>query len=118
MNTVPTPPAVQGSWFSRTKAWLSQGAWLLLGGTVVLPALVLAVELATGFCEELFFDPIPDVRHTLAVALVPAANLTAWLCARFTPPGGRWPAAIPLGPRARRVALISRCSSCRSPCSA
>ena len=97
MNTVPTPPAVQGSWFSRKTTWLSQGGWLLLVVTVVLPVLALAVELATGFCAELFFDPIPDIWHTLAVALVPAANLTAWLCARFTPPGGRWPAAFLTG---------------------
>lgn len=49
----------------------------LWAGGVVLPAAVLVLELLTGFCGSVFFDPIPSWWHVLLVALVPLAN--GWL---------------------------------------
>src|SRR5262245_43073298 len=42
---------------------------------VLLPAFALFVEATTGACADLFFDPIPTVRHGLLVGLIPVANL-------------------------------------------
>lgn len=47
---------------------------------VVLPATVLAIELASRLCAETFFDPIPTWWHVAMVALVPASNLVLFLC--------------------------------------
>ena len=44
---------------------------------ILLPAVTLAIELATGMCAEVFFDPIPTLGHVLLVAFVPLANLLA-----------------------------------------
>lgn len=49
---------------------------ILLFG-VILPAAVIAVELATRMCAEAFFDPMPTLAHSALVATVPAANLFA-----------------------------------------
>ncbi|MEQ1717609.1 MAG: hypothetical protein ABL907_16795, partial [Hyphomicrobium sp.] len=49
-------------------------AWLLWLG-VVYPAAVIVFELATRSCAQNFFDPMPTLWHTLAVAAVPASNL-------------------------------------------
>lgn len=60
-----------------------QGPWAkfaLWAGGVVLPAGVLLLELLTGFCGGVFFDPIPSWWHALLVGLVPASN--AWLLTR------------------------------------
>lgn len=47
--------------------------WLGLGG-VVLPAITLAVELATAMCAATFFDALPTLWHLLIAALVPVVN--------------------------------------------
>ena len=44
---------------------------------ILLPFVTLAVELNTGMCAEVFFDPIPTLGHVTLVALVPTANLLA-----------------------------------------
>ena len=44
---------------------------------ILLPSIALGVELHTGMCAEVFFDPIPTLGHVLLVALVPAGNLLA-----------------------------------------
>ncbi|HEU0097653.1 MAG TPA: VIT domain-containing protein [Allosphingosinicella sp.] len=57
------------------------GLGLLTFG-VILPVLALAIELATGLCAGIFFDPIPTWPHALAVLAVPAINYTLWAAAR------------------------------------
>ena len=42
---------------------------------VLLPAVALLVELSTGMCAEMMFDPIPTWFHAALVASVPLANL-------------------------------------------
>lgn len=49
---------------------------LLFG--VLLPAAVLAIELATHMCAEAFFDPVPTIWHALLIGLVPASNFLVW----------------------------------------
>ena len=56
-------------------------AWLFWLG-VVYPAAVIAFELATRWCAESFFDPMPTIWHTLAISAVPAGNLMLWLTLR------------------------------------
>jgi len=56
--------------------------FLLIFG-VILPAVTLGIELATHMCAGTFFDPIPTWWHVGLVALVPLANLVAWISIRF-----------------------------------
>ena len=49
---------------------------------VVYPAAVIAFEIATRWCAQTFFDPMPTFWHTLAIASVPASNLLIWLSLR------------------------------------
>ncbi len=49
---------------------------------VLLPAITLAVEVATHMCAGVFFDPIPTWWHVMLVAAVIIANLSAWLALR------------------------------------
>lgn len=44
---------------------------------IVLPLLTLLVEVFTGFCAQVFFNPIPSFWHIPIVAIVPLANLLA-----------------------------------------
>jgi hypothetical protein len=53
---------------------------LFLAG--IFPACVIALELATGMCRAVFFDPMPGVGHLLLVAFVPACNVMLWRAAR------------------------------------
>ena len=57
---------------------ISPSQWLFVFG-VVLPVITLLVELATGFCASVFFNPLPTFWHVLLVALVPGINLAAWV---------------------------------------
>ena len=50
--------------------------WLLTFG-VILPVLVTVLEIFTGFCGGVFFDPVPTAWHGLILLSVPALNL--WL---------------------------------------
>lgn len=56
----------------------SPSPWLLVFGTV-LPVLVILIEGLTGMCATAFFDPMPTPAHAAVLAIVPAANLAAWL---------------------------------------
>src|SRR5262245_47079281 len=53
------------------------GGWFLAFG-IIYPAIVIVIELATHFCANVFFDPIPTYWHLVAVAFVPASNLLIW----------------------------------------
>lgn len=44
---------------------------------IALPAITLGLELVSGICASVFFDPIPSVFHALLIACVPATY--AWL---------------------------------------
>lgn len=57
------------------------GTWLLIYGTV-FPALAILIELFTGLCASIFFDPLPTPVHALLVMAVPATNLALWLALR------------------------------------
>jgi hypothetical protein len=57
------------------------GASFLFFG-VILSAGVLLLELFTGLCGGVFFDPIPTVWHVLLVAVVPISNLLLWKACR------------------------------------
>lgn len=57
------------------------GYWLLVLG-VALPVIALVLELATGMCAAVFFDPLPTIGHVVLVALVPLASWLAWQAAR------------------------------------
>jgi hypothetical protein len=57
---------------------------LLLG--VIYPALVVAFELATRWCTQTFFDPMPTYWHALAAGFVPASNLAVWIHLRSRGP--------------------------------
>lgn len=54
--------------------------WLWFFG-VVLPFGVILFEAAAGFCESVFFDPMPTWIHFFVIAAVPAGN--AWLLRRL-----------------------------------
>lgn len=53
------------------------GVWLLLPGAL-LPFIALVIELTTGMCAGIFFDPLPTIGHVVLVALVPLVNLLVW----------------------------------------
>lgn len=57
------------------------GAGALIAGAV-FPAAVILLELVSGLCANLFFDPLPSVGHLLLVATVPAVNFALWHAAR------------------------------------
>ncbi len=61
------------------------GGRLLTVG-VIFPALVIAIELITGLCANMFFDPLPTPAHALLALAVPAANLGLWLALRGRSP--------------------------------
>jgi len=48
---------------------------------VLLPAVVLGLELATGMCASVLFDPIPTIWHAILVACVPVGNAMGCLLA-------------------------------------
>jgi hypothetical protein len=54
------------------------GEWILLVG-VLYPIVVIGIELYSRMCAEAFFDPMPTLLHTFAVAFVPASNLLMWV---------------------------------------
>ncbi len=54
-------------------------AVLIVAFGVVLPAFTLALELLTGACGNTLFDPMPTAWHIVLIALVPVANLLAFV---------------------------------------
>ena len=72
----------------RFRRWFVGGLGLALG--VILPAVTLAVELATGMCADFGINPIPTHFHVALVASVPAGNLLLLLWLRQGRPAGHW----------------------------
>ena len=54
---------------TRKKGW----SWALVFG-VIMPLLVAIIEILSGFCGGVFFDPVPTVWHSLLVLSVPLVN--------------------------------------------
>lgn len=52
--------------------------WVLLTLGVVYPGGVIAFELSTRWCAEIFFDPMPSFWHGLMIAAVPLSNFLLW----------------------------------------
>jgi hypothetical protein len=50
------------------------GTFLILTG-LVLPSIVILIEITSGICAQMFFDPLPTLWHKLLVIAVPTANL-------------------------------------------
>jgi hypothetical protein len=50
------------------------GTFLILTG-LVLPSIVILIEITSGICAKMFFDPLPTVWHKILVIAVPLANL-------------------------------------------
>ncbi|URW76191.1 PEP-CTERM sorting domain-containing protein [Sphingomonas donggukensis] len=57
---------------------------------VLFPALVIAIEFATGICADAFFDPMPTLGHLLLVAAVPGVNFLLWRAAGREDGGPAW----------------------------
>jgi len=49
---------------------------------IILPVIALALELFTGLCSSIYINPIPTIWHVLLVAMVPLANITAYVALR------------------------------------
>ncbi|MDB4673300.1 VIT domain-containing protein [Verrucomicrobiales bacterium] len=47
--------------------------WFIIFG-IIAPLAVLVLEIFTGFCAGVFFDPLPSLWHVAVVALVPLAH--------------------------------------------
>lgn len=62
--------------------------YLVLG--VIFPAAVILIELTTGLCSGMFFDPLPTPGHLLLVAMVPLVNFLLWRAARRDSGEVRW----------------------------
>lgn len=63
-----------------------QQSWVLVCG-VALPLAVVVFELATRFCAQNFFDPMPTLAHVALITFVPVSNLLLWLQVN----GKTWP---------------------------
>jgi Vault protein inter-alpha-trypsin domain len=50
------------------------GTFLIFAG-LVLPAVAILIEITSGVCAQMFFDPLPTVWHKVLVITVPLANL-------------------------------------------
>src|SRR5215831_1843415 len=50
------------------------GTFLIFTG-LVLPSVAILIEIASGICAQMFFDPLPTVWHKILVIAVPPANL-------------------------------------------
>jgi hypothetical protein len=66
------------------------GALLIFG--VALPIVALLIEITTGMCAEVLFDPVPTLFHALLVTFVAAANASVWVVIKRhqTPRTLRW----------------------------
>ncbi len=73
----------QPGFFRRAFDKITAGGWLLLFFAVILPAITVAVEMVTGICGEMFFDPMPTPLQTGLIVTVPLFNLLVWLGCRL-----------------------------------
>lgn len=55
------------------------GTALIVLFGILLPTVTLAIELGSGMCAQMFFDPLATPLHIVLVALVPVANLAVLL---------------------------------------
>jgi hypothetical protein len=53
---------------------LKPGTFLIFTG-LVLPSFAILIEITSGVCAQMFFDPLPTVWHKVLVIAVPPANL-------------------------------------------
>ena len=58
-------------------AELTKRGWIVVLG-IIFPGLAASFELATGFCRDTFFDPLPNVWSCLVFALI-SLNLATHL---------------------------------------
>lgn len=65
-------------WYKRFWRAMTESGVALLIWCCVLPSLALGLELLTGMCGNMFFDPIPTMWHIGAVAAVPLCYFVAW----------------------------------------
>jgi hypothetical protein len=83
----PKPAADPQTFWKTTWKHVGSGALLFFG--VLLPAFTLGFELYTHWCAGTFFDPLPTWLHVLLVAVVPLANLAAWVNSTHWPERAR-----------------------------
>src|SRR5215470_2424130 len=69
IETKPEPP----SFFIKPRRG-QPGTFLIFTG-LVLPSVAILVEMTSGICAQMFFDPLPTVWHKVLVIAVPLANL-------------------------------------------
>src|SRR5690348_6205354 len=76
--------------FEPSWARVKSGVLLIFG--VALPIVALLLEITTGMCAEVLFDPVPTLFHALLVAFVAAANASVWVVVKKhqTPRTLRW----------------------------
>lgn len=58
-----------------TRMWKTTGLVSSLIFGVILPILTIGIELYSGLCAGLLFDPVPTPVHAMLIAFVPLANL-------------------------------------------
>jgi len=58
-----------------TSARRQQPGIFLIFTALVLPSVSILVEITSGICAKMFFDPLPTVWHKVLVIAVPLANL-------------------------------------------
>jgi len=51
-----------------------KAATTVLAAGVILPLVTIGVELTTGWCAEILFDPLPSWGHVLFALCVPLGN--------------------------------------------
>src|SRR5262245_3901317 len=67
----PTPEAP----YFVTSARRQQPGIFLIFTALVLPSVSILIEITSGICAQMFFDPLPTVWHKVLVIAVPLANL-------------------------------------------
>ncbi len=75
MESTTTPPAPQSKQARRFKSLRSV---LLFIGSIIMPLGALGVEIVSGMCGSIFFDPIPSSVHVLLIAMVPLVHFLCW----------------------------------------
>lgn len=66
----------------RKSGWRVFRSVLMIIFGIALPLGTLLFEAVSGMCSQIFFDPVPTIGHGALIALVPLANLLAWMALR------------------------------------
>jgi len=69
-------PKPEAPYFIDRPPRRKSGTFLIFAG-LVLPSVAILIEITTGVCAQMFFDPLPTVWHKVLVIAVPLANLLA-----------------------------------------